>query len=307
MNRRQCLLLLASVLAMASNQAGTAADGNGQAASFAVMPSATDPLINDFNQPHYCWAPSGAARDLLVLFLPGTGGVPRPNFPFTQATASMGFHTIFLMYPDEVAAQQKCAMSDDPDANMKFRLDIIRGGTDTPRASSIENRFSKLLQYLAKHNSEQNWKQFLLPDGSPDWSKTIVAGQSQGGGHAYVLGKLYVVNKVIMFGSPKDYSFYFHRPAKGFDENTKTPLNRFYAFNHARDEKGAYDHQLNILKTIGLTKHGVANVDQVQAPFNNAHVLFTGEQINSGNFHAAPVSGRLSVCMPVWRYMLEAR
>ena len=273
----------------------------------ATAPSLTDPAINTFDNPHYSWAPRGNARKVLLLFLPGTGGIPRANFSFTQTAAAMGFHTIFLMYPDDVAAQQMCSRSSDPDATMNFRLDIIQGGERTPRASSILNRFCKLLQYLAQRYPEDNWGRFLLNDGTPDWSRVIVAGQSQGGGHAYVLGKLLNLNKVVMFGSPKDYSFYFKRTARGFDDNTKTPLSRFYAFNHRRDPKGPYDRQLKILDDIGLTKYGVADVNQMRAPYNNAHVLFTDEPVTRGDFHSGPVSGQLSVCAAVWNYMLNAQ
>ncbi len=279
-----------------------------------TLPSATDPRIIEFNQPHMSWLPAAAPRNQLLLFLPGTNGVPRADFPFAQLASTLGYHAIFLMYPDEDAAQKVCSRSDDANAYIKFRLAVIQGGNyDSIRVStadSIENRLAKLLSYLAMHQPNQGWDQYLR-DGQINWQKLVVSGHSQGGGHAYVISKIHEVARVIMFGSPKDYSFYFNRPAGGFDSNVKTPLQRYFAFNHTADTAGGcdYNREMEILRQIGLTRLGTTEVNSAAADPHHAHLIFTSEplaeQSNPMQFHSSVINGRLPSCRTVWTYMLS--
>jgi hypothetical protein len=134
-----------------------------------------------------------------------------------------------------------------------------------------------------------------------------VAGQSQGGGHAYVLGKNHEVARVVMLGSPKDYSFRLHAPAKGFDAHTETPLKRFFAYNHVRDNGNGCTHeqQAEILRQIGLPDLGVAEVDHSPPAFGHARVLYTNVDLgNSKRFHGSVLKGSLGVNRVVWKYIL---
>ncbi len=147
-------------------------------------------------------------------------------------------------------------------------------------------------------------------NGQIDWSKICVSGQSQGGGHAYVISKFHQVARVIMTGSPKDYSYYFRRPAKGFDSNTKTPLDRYFAFNHVADTVGGCNNaqQMEILQQMGLTNLGIADADKPTPNYNHAHIILTDVQLENMSdprlLHNAPLNGNLYVSPPVWRYML---
>jgi hypothetical protein len=91
----------------------------------ATTPSATDPHILTFNNPHISWLPSSRPRNQLLLFLQGTSGVPRAQFLFLETAAALGYHVIELAYPNDIAAQQACINSPDPDAYLKFRLEIM--------------------------------------------------------------------------------------------------------------------------------------------------------------------------------------
>ena len=281
----------------------------------AVLPSDTDPRISQFNSPHLAWLPDGRARNQLLVFLPGTGGKPEKGLfhPFAATAAGLGYHVVALMYADNVAAQKKCAPSDDPDAYMKFRNAIIRGGAIGPHRAippqdSIESRLEQLLIYLDAQYPERGWGQYLLkPKGGVRWRMVVVAGQSQGGGHSYMLGKSHEVARVLMFGSPKDYSSRFNAPAKGFDSHTKTPLNRFFAYNHIRDNGNGCTHeqQMKVLRQIGLPALGVADADNPRPFYGHARVLYTNADLgNSTKFHGSVLKGSLSVNRPVWKYML---
>jgi hypothetical protein len=278
---------------------------------FAVLPSDTDSRITEFNTAHICLTPQGTARNQLFLFIPGTGGQPRKGFPLAETAANLGYHVIELMYPDNLAAQVACGRNRDPDAHIKFRMALIRGGRLLPDrviqpADSIESRLFMLLSYLRAKKPDQGWGQFLTSKDEIDWSKFAVSGQSQGGGHAYVLGKYHKVARVIMTGSPKDYSFIRHQPAKGFDGNTMTPLNRFFAFNHVLDNGNGctHDQQTEILQQIGLFNYGTAIVNKEAPPYKHAHVLYIDQPLPQKKYHGSPIGGKLPCCVPTWKYML---
>jgi hypothetical protein len=278
-----------------------------------ILPSDTDRRIAQFNSPHLAWLPEGPARNQLLVFLPGTGGTPEKGLfhPFAGTAAGLGYHVVALMYPDNLASQKKCSQSADPDAYLKFRNAIIHGGRVGPHRTiepqdSIENRLEKLILYLEARQPHLGWGQYVLPHAGVRWRMVVVAGQSQGGGHGYILGKNHEVARVLMFGSPKDYSFRFDAPARGFDSHTATPLRRFFAYNHVRDNGNGCTHgqQMKILRQIGLLDLGVADADHPQPSYGHAHVLFTDADLaGSTAFHGSVLKGGL-VNPAVWKYML---
>ncbi len=285
-----------------------------------TLPSATDPQIKTFNAAHLSWLPEANPRNELLVFLTGTNGKPYRS-RFLETASKLGYHVISLMYPCSIAAQTACANSDDPDAYMKFRLEIIQG-TDTsteidvPRADCIENRLAKLLVYLNNQQPGSGWDNYI-ESGEPKWGNIGFCGQSQGGGHAYVISKIHPVSRVIFFGSPKDYSFHFNAPAKGFDTDTKTPAKCYFGFNHMEDKQGNCDHkqQLAIFKQMGLTALGIADADHPTPSYNHAHLIFTDGQLPDmtqmprihnfaiNNTTVLSANGK-PICPPVWHYML---
>jgi hypothetical protein len=171
-------------------------------------------------------------------------------------------------------------------------------------ADGIENRLAKLLAYLAAHDPDRHWDQFLDSSRQPAWEKIAVAGSSQGGGHAYVLGKIHTLARVIMFASPKDYSGPYDSPPRGFDADTRTPLDRFFAFNHMRDDGHGCTHaqQANTLEQMKLTGFGVANVEQDAPPYRHARVLYTDADVPGDKFHGSV--SKFGEYASVWRYLL---
>jgi hypothetical protein len=283
-----------------------------------VVPADTDPRTTDPQDPHYVWPPNGKPRGELLVFLPGTGAKPsNPRFQaFPELATELGYHAVSLSYPNNLASQKKCSRSPDPDAYVKFRLAIIQGGKIGPHkkiaeADSIESRLRKLLAYLAARQPDQGWGQFLDRKGGLKWGKIAFSGGSQGGGHAYIIGKYHKVARVIMFSSPKDYSFHFDAPAKGFDADTQTPLDRFYSLNHVRDDGNGctYAQHQKILEQIGLTKLGEADAGKPQADYAGAHVLFFDPPISGkskGRYHHSTLDVNVPPTKPAWKYMLTA-
>src|ERR1700722_11497581 len=130
----------------------------GQVATFLISPSITDPAIHDFDNPHHMYVDRSIivdpATDLpqdrheLLLWLTGTGGKAADAREFLSLAATLGYHVVSLMYPDEIPAST-CDNDPDPTAFERFRMAIIHGGDgpmnsgkqilSVPHADSIEN------------------------------------------------------------------------------------------------------------------------------------------------------------------------
>ncbi len=288
-----------------------------------ILPSQTDPEIKSFDTPHYVYINREiivsqnpglpADRHELLLWLPGTGGAGKGPGEFCQMAANYGYHVIVLMYPDDIPASV-CRNDDDPKAFENFRMAIIAGG-HTPhiaisRTDSIENRLIKLLLYLKQARPHEAWGQFLDDDGGIRWKTVAVAGQSQGGGHAALIGIKHRVTRVICTGAPKDYSIDTDRPAAWYYEEPATPKACFFSFTHQQDHQGCSpEQQLENLQALKLDAFGApADVDSELPPYRHARILRTnypGKKLESKEAHTSVISSKNeAVFGKVWAYML---
>ncbi len=264
--------------------------------NFPLQPAATDPQIKTFTEPHFVYIDRDivvehrqslpADRHELLLFLTGTGGKGKGPVGFLSLAASLGYHVLNLMYPDDVPAAA-CEMDRDPTQFEKFRMAIIQGGSASVKndrstftvqpTESIQNRLVKALARLQQLRPRENWGQFLDGDGAVHWQSIAVAGQSQGGGHAALIGIKHSVERVLCFGSPKDFSVRNNAPAAWYSDPSATAKTRFFAFNHRQDPKGCTPAQLlQNLVALGLDAFGpIGEVDNDQYPYHHARVLYT--------------------------------
>ena len=299
-----------------------------------IRPSATDSEIKEFDDPHWVYVHRGivlrhdlqlaADRHQLLLWLPGTKPPDAPEPPpgkvsrgasheFCQLAATLGYHVIALSYPNSIPAAT-CNEETDPKAFEDFRTAIISGGTTKQISISatncIEHRLIKLLQLLAQRYPREEWQHFLDASGAIKWDTIAVAGQSQGGGHAALIGIDHRVARVICFGAPKDWSIALKAPAAWYGKDSATPKELFFAFNHHQDHQGCSpEHQLANLRALGLEKVGpIVEVDGAQPPYQNAHILMTnypGTKVDSGTAHGTMISPKNeAVFGAVWRYLL---
>ena len=298
-------------------------------------PSAINPESDkNFDEPHWVYVQRDivvkqdpklpADRHQLLLFIPGT---QPPNLKelepgkvrvyashsFCLMAASLGYHVISLSYPNSISAST-CSKDEDPEAFEKFRLSIIQGGTSPhitiSRTDSIENRLIQLLAVLDKHFPQEDWNTYLTADGTPKWENIAVAGQSQGGGHAALIGIHHKVPRVLCFGAPKDYSIALKRPAAWYLKPAATPPSAFYAFNHDQDRQGCSPlQQIENLKALKLDQFGPpTSVDDASPPFGKSHILttnFPGTKVDSLTAHATMLSPKNKErFVAVWKYML---
>jgi hypothetical protein len=286
-----------------------------------VTPSATDKAIDTFDTPHRVYLNKKAkSRKQLVVFLPGTGGDGRGGRGISQVATDLGYHAVSLSYPSSVPASI-CQRESDANCFENFRMEIITGEDKSTllsvnRANSIENRLLKLVMYLKTNHPNDGWENFVTKSGELAWENLVLTGQSQGGGHAPLMAKYHKVARVIMYSSPKDYDVQRGKPAAWYG-NGKTPIGRFFSFNHMQDKQGCdYTQQLEILKTLGSYQFGEpVNVDTAGSQFKNSRILVTnnpGKEITSLEAHTMIIGdGRtpmgadgVPVFKPVWIYML---
>jgi hypothetical protein len=299
-----------------------------------ILPSATEPEIKEFNEPHWVYlqreividrnAQWPADRHQLLLWIPGTRPPnmrePAPgeytryaSHTFCMFAASLGYHVISLTYPNTLSAAS-CNNESDPAAFENFRMSIIAGGTSpritVSRTDSIENRLIKLLQFLARRSPAEGWNDYLNPDGSIKWESIAVAGQSQGGGHSALIGIHHRVARVLCFGAPKDYSIALNAPAAWYTNPGATPKELYFAFNHDQDRQGCTpEHQIDNVRALRLDQFGApVSVDNTPTPFQGSHILMTdypGGKVSSQAAHGTVISPRnFALFNAVWRYML---
>ncbi len=273
-----------------------------------VTPRQTDASLNTYNEPHYAYVhPQKTPRNRLLVFLPGTGAEPKNYRLLVQRAASMGYHAIGLMYPNEPAVNQLCAASGDVTSHSRARLEIIDGtdrhpGVQVNAANSIIQRLAKLIGYLHQQYPSEQWGQYLS-GAMPVWERITVSGHSQGAGHAGVIGKHYPVQRVIMFSG---MDFLTNGQIPDWVNNT-TGKEKYFALHHEQDE----------LLDITMVKKGwqflgMGTPVDAAGPFNQVNTITTTLPPGAGfagRYHNATV---VDVFLPknggldaAWNYLLQ--
>ena len=232
------LVIVVNVPLSASANAGTGATASAVNSRrdivLSLEPQKTDPdavpAMDSSLGNHLVWpvdpsrTPGSVDKTLLYLFLPATGAKPSDYTLIQQEAVDLGYHVIGLAYPNADAVIAKCnpiTFSNADDVKLykerqacylSVRMQTLDGTTpsnytNVKPSNSIDNRLEKLLVYLREHMPNEGWGGFLDETGSPAWSRIIVAGHSQGGGNAALMGKLHRVARVVMISSPPDGCF----------------------------------------------------------------------------------------------------
>ena len=206
---------------------------------YEIKPSAADSSIHRFDEPNVVVVDrSRSTASQLVVFMPGTDGKPRNAMRLLQVVASQGYRTIGLEYNDSPAVIQVCPKK-PPSCSGDFRRKRIFGDdvssiVDNTRAESIVNRLTKLLRYLDQIHPGDGWSYYLHGE-TPDWSRIVVSGLSQGAGMAAYIAQRESVARVVLFSSPWDYSLESRSLAPWIGESSVTPPERWFAEYHRRE------------------------------------------------------------------------
>ena len=244
---------------------------------YLISPKVTDPAIRVFTQDHFVSVREDAVvKNKLFVYLPGSFRVPSESKGILRKATELGYHVIGLEYPNSDPVNPICKGTNDISCHLRARLQVIEGIHGHPdfhisKSNCILNRLKKLLIYLNKTYPSQNWGQFLVK-GNIDWTKVVIAGHSQGGALAGVIGKFYPVQKVIMF-SMIDYL------NSGRIPNWETlPANdsKYLALINVKDELVPYARVPETWEHLGMTFYGgIINVDNSLPPYSSSHTLIT--------------------------------
>jgi hypothetical protein len=280
-----------------------------------ISPAATDPAITNSNPLYQHWAYLDTNQPLvgkLFVFLPGTGAPPNVYRLILETAAQAGCHAIGLSYVNDQEVNEDLCAGQPENCQEEVRLELITGADSSPqiavnRANSIENRLVKLLEYLQSVAPNEGWGEFLR-GGAPRWELVAVAGHSQGGGHAAMIGKIRLVHRALLFSATE--------PAAWTTENHFTPSDRYFGFAHTQ-EAGVLPMRLswaNLRLPGALT-----TVNSTASPTNGSHRLVTDLTPRGGtgqsNYHGGVVvdfytplqaDSMTAVFRDTWLYMIGA-
>lgn len=271
-----------------------------------VTPAQTDARYSGTEGSHYIVRNTAAQSNTLVLFMGGSSANAVSYATFCKYAASIGFDVISLSYPNDVATPSLTASFDSLIFN-KYHQELCFGtpvsaDVSVDSLNSIYTRTVKLLQYLSSTYPAQHWEQYLATPTTPDWRKIIVAGHSQGAGHACYLAKVFPVQRVAMFSGPNDFSTAYNKSANWIRQVGITPAEKHFALLHLRDEIVPFNRQFVEIKDLGmLATVDSTLIDKLAAPYDNANVLYTN--IPAASYHASTV-GDNPILPAVWKYML---
>lgn len=288
------ILGVAQIAAGSGEQDSQAALDSAPLVRHIIAPQATDPEIDTFLDPHFVWLdPAQQSDPTLWVFLPPTRGKPQGFQLIAMEAARLGYHVISLMYPNGDAIGAICNPIADPEERENcyenIRLQSIDGVvrsnlTKVNPPNSIYNRLTKLLQYLAVTFPEEGWEEFL-EDGAPQWSLIAIAGHSQGGGNAAMIGKLNRVARVVMISSPTDGLLNADQAARWVAIDA-TPAERYFGLGHQR-EFPIRPIRAN-WKALGLDVFGAPVAPETSAPpYGCTHMLLTDLLPATGSYDQA--------------------
>ncbi|NGY05124.1 BPSS1187 family protein [Solimonas terrae] len=252
------------------------------------------------NAKHYVLQPDKAGRkNVLVIFLGGSGSTPSDYSTFAEYAASLGYGVLDLQYPNGLAVGTTCMLSDACFTNLRgetsfgARVAYAPGmasfnstATLVDADNSIVSRVVNLIDYLA-HNASLDrayWAQFLTANANspystsgsgkayPNWSKIVIAGHSQGGGDAAFIAMHLPAStparRVVLFSAPNDSIG--GGSASWIAGPSATPPAKFWGM-HAQDE-GTYGQyvSLNWLNLGGLGVGGPNSLEILLGDFGIA-------------------------------------
>lgn len=267
-----------------------------------VQPEQTDPTITTVHSPHVAmYDPQANPQHRLLLFINGTGSKATNGLALDRTFASWGYHAISIDYENNVLTASLGHSTNSTEFD-RYRQAIVTGAPVSDRvkvnaANSILNRFQKLLVYLVAHDPDGGWDEFVK-DEKPVWNRIIVAGHSQGSGHAAFIGKMFNVDRVLVFSGPQDYLDNLQIPAPWQGGPSATSPSRFFAFLSTNDPYNVNHQEANCRSLMCLAKPETLTVKPGEAIHGHYQILIN--DVPKKNAHGSTISTQYT---NVWEYM----
>ena len=282
---------------------------NAQNVSLLVAPIQTDVNFLATEKEHYVVRNNQIHLNKLLLFIGGSFSTPENYNIVCDYSATIGLDVISLSYPNNIPAAT-LGSSSDQFVFDNYRDEICFGNpvsdaVDVNTLNSIQTRAIKLLEYLHLEYPDQNWNQYLTASNTLRWNKIIVSGHSQGSGHACYLGKKNLVDRVVMFSGPNDYSTFYNESANWISEIGDTPLDKQFSLLHTQDQIVEFSNQVEILRSLGLLSSTETPIlaDDLITPYSKSNTLSLN--ISAISNHNAPI-GNNSILPEIWKYFFTS-
>jgi hypothetical protein len=309
MKRIAAVIFILSIFSCKKNNSTNPDNSGGQNVSVLIQPVQTDANYSSTDQSHYVVRNTKKHLNKLLLFIGGSYSVPQNYNLICDHGATIGLDVISLSYPNDVAAAP-LGTSSDQFIFDNYRDELCFGNQVSNQVSvnvlnCIATRAAKLILFLKNTYPDQNWGQYLTSANTLQWNKIIVSGHSQGSGHACYLGKKNLVDRVVMFSGPNDYSTFFNSPGNWLKQNGATPISKQFALLHTQDEIVPFSYQVANLRGLGLLPVTQIPVlaDNLIAPYSNARSLSLN--IPALSNHSSPVGGN-SKLPNIWTYLFTS-
>jgi hypothetical protein len=152
----------------------------------------------------------------VVLHLVGTWSDPFDDHRFAEHACALGFAALVPMYDNRQPARETCG--DDGDCYEAHRRAVVDGVDGAARATSpvdvdgpnsIRGRVATLLAHLAAAANDDDddddvWATIRDRLAAGDWRDVVLAGHSQGSGHALYLAREEVAERLVLLAGPSD-------------------------------------------------------------------------------------------------------
>ncbi len=307
MKKTIILLVIFTTFACKKSDSPTPNNQVAENISVLISPNQTDPSYASTDLSHYVVRNTKIHLDKLLLFIGGSFSIPKDYNLVCNHAATIGLDVISLSYPNNVGTAP-LGTSNDPLIFDNYRDELCFGNQVSNVVSvdvlnSISTRVTKLLLFLKATYPDQNWGQYLTANNTILWNKVILAGHSQGSGHACYIAKKNLADRVVMLSGPNDYSTNFSSPANWLTQTGQTPTNKHFSLLHTQDEIVPYSHQVANLKGLGLltASQNPTLADNLASPYSNTRSLSLN--IPALSYHNSTV-GANSILPNIWTYML---
>ena len=218
---------------------------------FTPASAGASPLGQNAGRLNYALEPAGAPKNTLVVLLNGSGSFPAqltmdPSQNLFTAALASGNHVLAVAYRSDVSLIAMCG-STRPDCYGPSRRTLLTGafapGADSSLANIREDegiiaRIDQALRALVAARPLGGWGAFITsPTAATSsdriaWPRIIIAGHSQGGGHAAYFGKMFPMSRVVQFSATCDAPAGVPAPWTAADSGWMTsPASAFFGFS----------------------------------------------------------------------------